>query len=75
MMAHRVIVTIPGDCTVEQFETILQENELKFEDTKYKSERMEKDLTVIRGKTVAILSDNEHIVGAYDHNIPDELHH
>ena len=38
-MSHKVTVSIPGDCTVEQFQTILEENDIHFEETKYKDER------------------------------------
>jgi len=70
-MSHKVTVSIPLDCTIAQYQTILDENDIHFEETKYKDERMEKDLTVIRGKTVVIVTDNEHIVESYIHNIPD----
>jgi len=70
-MGHRITVIIHEGCTVEQFKTILQENDINYEETKYKDERMEKDLTVIRGKTVIIHTDNDHIVESYQHNIPD----
>jgi len=70
-MTHSITVDIPINCTLAQFQTILEENDLKFEQTKYKDERMEKDLTVIRGKTVIIHTDNDHIVESYQHNVPD----
>ncbi len=70
-LTHTTTLSIPNDCTVEQFETILEENHLTFENTIWKNERMEKDLVTIRGKTVTIVSDNNHVVCAYQHNIPD----
>tara|TARA_R100000808_G_C2056527_1_gene89800 strand:+ start:251 stop:481 length:231 start_codon:yes stop_codon:yes gene_type:complete len=70
-LTHTTTLSIPAECTVEQFETILEENDLTFENTIWKNERMEKDLVKIRGKTVMIVSDNNHVVCAYQYNIPD----
>jgi|TARA_Y100001963_G_scaffold97575_1_gene134276 hypothetical protein len=72
-LSHYVKVDIPINCTVEQFETILEENHLTFENTIWKNERIEKDLVKIRGKSVTIASDNNHVVCAYHYNIPDAV--
>ena len=37
-MSHKVTLTIPNDCTVEQFEGLLKDNGISYEDTKYKTE-------------------------------------
>ena len=36
-MSHKVTLTIPNDCTVEQFEGLLKDNGISYEDTKYKT--------------------------------------
>ena len=71
-MGHRITLIIEEDCTVEQFKTILEANDIIYEQTKYQDERIEKDLTVIRGKTVIINTDNDHIVESYQHNVLDQ---
>jgi len=70
-MSHYITVNIPLDCTVTQYNDLLEANGLKFHDTQWKEERMEKDLTRIRGKTVKIQTDNYHYVESYHCNMPD----
>tara|TARA_R110000824_G_scaffold249206_1_gene438127 strand:- start:363 stop:590 length:228 start_codon:yes stop_codon:yes gene_type:complete len=67
-MSHKVNITIPNDCTVEQFEGLLKDNGMSYEDTKYKTERIEKDLESLKGKTVLAFSDKDHIFESYQYN-------
>tara|TARA_R100000656_G_C3873251_1_gene112675 strand:+ start:47 stop:274 length:228 start_codon:yes stop_codon:yes gene_type:complete len=67
-MAHQTTINVPAECTAEQFEELLKTNGMSYEDTKYKTERIEKDLENIKGKTVLIFSDKEHVVEAYQYN-------
>jgi hypothetical protein len=68
-LTHTTTLSIPNDCTGEQFEELLNNAGISFEQTKYKEERIEKDLIKIRGKTVMIISDNEHVVQSYIYNL------
>ena len=58
-MSHKVTLTIPNDCTVEQFEGLLKDNGISYEDTKYKTERIENDLINLKGKSVTIWCDKD----------------
>ena len=71
-MTHTTTLSIPNDCTAEQFEELLNNAGISFEQTKYKDERIEKDLIKIRGKTVMIISDNDHVVQSYIYNLQIE---
>ena len=71
-MTHTTTLSIPNDCTAAQFEELLNNAGISFEQTKYKDERIEKDLVKIRGKTVMVLSDNDHVVQSYIYNIQIE---
>ena len=72
IMTHTTTLSIPNDCTAEQFEELLNNAGISFEQTKYKEERIDKDLVKIRGKTVMILSDNDHVVQSYIYNVQIE---
>ena len=72
IMTHTTTLSIPNTCTASQFEELLNNAGISFEQTKYKEERIEKDLVKIRGKTVMILSDNDHVVQSYIYNIQIE---
>jgi len=67
-MSHKVTLTIPNDCTVEQFEGLLKDNGISYEDTKYKTERIENDLINLKGKSVTIWCDKDHVVNTYQYN-------
>ena len=71
-LTHTTTLSIPNDCTSAQFQDLLNNAGISFEQTKYKEERIEKDLVKIRGKTVMVLSDNDHVVQAYIYNIQIE---
>ena len=72
IMTHTTTLSIPNACTAEQFEELLNNAGISFEQTKYKDERIEKDLIKIRGKTVMIISDNDHVVQSYIYNVQIE---
>ena len=72
IMTHTTTLSIPNDCTSAQFQDLLNNAGISFEQTKYKEERIEKDLVKIRGKTVMVLSDNDHVVQSYIYNIQIE---
>ena len=71
-LTHTTTLSIPNDCTSAQFQDLLNNAGISFEQTKYKEERIEKDLVKIRGKTVMVLSDNDHVVQSYIYNIQIE---
>lgn len=60
-------VSIPVDCTSEQFIVIL--DSIGF--THSQKDYIESDLTTIRGKTVKIYADKKNIVTSYKVPMPD----
>ena len=65
---HTESVSIPADCTKEQYLTILDEIEF----THSEHDVIESiDLPLIRGKTVRINADRNHVVVSYVVNTPD----
>lgn len=72
-MTHRATLTIPENCTPQEYEELLRTVDITFKESINKAENIEKDLVKIRGKTVKLFSDKNHVLHSYVYNIPDRI--
>lgn len=72
-MTHRATLTIPENCTSQEYEELLKTVDITFKESINKAEHIEKDLVNIRGKTIQLFSDDLHILHSYVYNIPDRI--
>jgi len=72
-MTHTATLTIPANCTAQEYEELLRTVNITFKESINKSEHIEKDLLKIRGKTVKLFSDDLHVLHSYVYNIPDRI--
>ena len=72
-MTHTATLTIPANCTAQEYEELLKTVDITFKESINKAEHIEKDLVKIRGKTVQLYSDDLHVLHSYVYNIPDKV--
>ena len=71
-MTHKVITIIfPDEMTTSEFEKILNDNGLTYEDSSSKEENMLRNIETVKGKNTKVICNMDHVVIAYHINVPD----
>ena len=71
-MTHKVItINFPDEMTTSEFEKILNDNELTYEDSSSKEENMLRNIETVKGKNTKVICNMDHVVMAYQINVPD----
>ena len=69
MMGHKVkLITFPGEMTVTEFEQLLSDNGLIYEQTVYRNDRMERDIEKFKGKVIKVGYMPDKVVCTYSYN-------
>jgi hypothetical protein len=69
MMGHKTkLITFPGEMTVTEFEKLLSDNGLIYEQTVYRNDRMERDIEKFKGKNVKVGYMPDKVVCTYSYN-------
>tara|TARA_R110000751_G_scaffold158075_1_gene263576 strand:+ start:133 stop:372 length:240 start_codon:yes stop_codon:yes gene_type:complete len=72
LMTHKVItINFPDEMTTSEFEKILNDNGLTYEDSSSKEENMLRNIETVKGKNTKVICNMDHVVMAYQINVPD----
>ena len=73
-MTHEVIIiNFPDEMTISEFEKILNDNGLTYQESSSKEAKMSRNIQTVKGKTTKVICNMDHVVMAYQINIPDPI--
>jgi len=73
-MTHKVVTIIfPDEMTTSEFEQILNDNGLTYANSSSKEEKILRNIETVKGQSVKVICDMDHVVRAYQRNIPDKV--